>query len=36
MYYCQHQDRVTQDTDHFLVTLVNLRDLRGQHDLKKD
>ena len=36
VYYCQHQDRVTWDTDHSLVTLVNIRALRGQRDLEKD
>ena len=36
MYYCQHQDHVTWDTDNYLVTLVNLRALRGHRDLKKD
>ena len=36
VYCCHHQDRVTRDTGHSLVTLVNLRALRGQHDLEKD
>ena len=36
VYYCQHQDLVTQDTDHSIVTLVNIRALRGQHELEKD
>ena len=36
MYYCQHQDRVTWDTDHSLFTLANLCALRGQRDLEKD
>ena len=29
LYYYQHQERVTRDTDHFLVTLVNLRAFMG-------
>ena len=36
VYYFQHQDRVTRDTDHSLVTLENLRALRGKRDIKKD
>ena len=36
VYYCQNQDRVTQDTEHSIVTLVNIRALRGQHELEKD
>ena len=35
VYYCQYKDRITQDTDHFLVTLVNLRALFGQCELEK-
>ena len=36
VYYCQHQDHVTLDTEYYLVTLVNLHVLRGQRQLKKD
>ena len=36
VYYCQHQYRVTQETDHSLVTLVNIRTLCGQRELEKD
>ena len=36
MYYCQNQDRVTQDTNHSLVTLVNICALCGQRELEKD
>ena len=36
VYYCQHQYRVTRDTDHYLVTLVNLRALCEKLDIKKD
>ena len=35
VYYCQHQYRVTWDTDHSIITLVNTHALFGQHDLKK-
>ena len=36
VYYCQHQDRVIQDTDHSLFTLLNLCALRGQRELETD
>ena len=35
VYYCQHQERVTWDTDHSLVTLMNIHALRGQRELEK-
>ena len=36
VYYFQHQYLVTRDTDHSLVSLVNLRTLCGQCELEKD
>ena len=36
VYYFQHQYCVTWNTDHSLVTLVNLRALCGQREIKKD
>ena len=36
VYYYQHQDRVTQETDHYLATLVNLCALFGKRELDKD
>ena len=36
VYYCQHQDRVTRETDNSFVTLVNLCVLRGQGEVDKD
>ena len=36
VYYFQHQDRVTWETDHSLAPLANLRALRGQRELEKD
>ena len=36
VYYFQHQDRVTWDTKHSLVTLVNLCAICGQRELVKD
>ena len=36
VYYCQHQDRVTRDTDHPLITLANLYALRGHREVEKD
>ena len=36
VYHCQHQDRVTRDTDHYIVTLVNVRVIHEQRELKKD
>ena len=35
VYYCQNQYRVTWDTDHSLVTLVNLCALCGKREIKK-
>ena len=36
VYYCQHQERVTRDTDHSLITLMNIRALCGNRELEKD
>ena len=36
VYYFQHQDCVTQETDHSLFTLANLRSLSGKCELEKD
>ena len=36
VYYCQHKERLTRDTDHYLVTLANICALRGQRELEKD
>ena len=36
VYYCKHQDCVTQENYHSLVTLENIHALRGQRELEKD
>ena len=36
VFYCQHQYRVTRDTDHSFFALVNLGALCGKHDLEKN